>query len=157
MSHTYTNLLTHVIFSTKDRAPLITAPLIDDLLAYLGGIVREIGGTLRAANASPDHVHLLWSMPPMMGSSIGNPCGFGGFQRVSDVDLQNDRELGGKLTQDGWRIKRDLPASYTGFCSSKTSRTLRAREDGVKGFWIKAAPDSSTPLRKTESSVYPDM
>ena len=34
MSHTYTNLLTHVIFSTKDRAPLITAPLHDDLLTY---------------------------------------------------------------------------------------------------------------------------
>jgi len=35
MSHTYTNLLTHVIFSTKDRAPLITAPIHDDLLAFL--------------------------------------------------------------------------------------------------------------------------
>jgi len=54
MSHTYTNLLTHLIFSTKDRAPLITAPLHDDLLAYLGGIVRELGGALRAANARPD-------------------------------------------------------------------------------------------------------
>jgi len=57
MSHTYTNLLTHVIFSTKDREPLITAALHDDLLAYLGGIVRELGGALRAANARPDHVH----------------------------------------------------------------------------------------------------
>jgi len=58
MSHTYTNLLTHVISSTKDRAPVITATLHDDLLAYLGGIVRELGGALRAANARPDHVHL---------------------------------------------------------------------------------------------------
>ena len=33
MSHTYTNLLTHVIFSTKDREPLITAALQVDLLA----------------------------------------------------------------------------------------------------------------------------
>jgi putative transposase len=40
-----------VIFSTKDREPLITASLHDDLLAYLGGIVRELGGALRAANA----------------------------------------------------------------------------------------------------------
>ena len=47
MSHTYTNLLTHVIFSTKDRAPIITAVLHDDLLAYLGGIVRELGGAPR--------------------------------------------------------------------------------------------------------------
>ncbi|MFZ0961281.1 MAG: IS200/IS605 family transposase [Terriglobia bacterium] len=64
MSHSYTNLLTHVIFSTKDREPLITAALRDDLLAYLGGIVRELGGALRAANARPEHVHLLCSLPP---------------------------------------------------------------------------------------------
>jgi putative transposase len=66
MSHTYTKLLTHVIFSTKDRESLITAALHDDLLAYLGGIVRELGGALRAANARPDHVHLLCSLPPMV-------------------------------------------------------------------------------------------
>jgi putative transposase len=69
MSHTYTNLLTHVIFSTKDRQPLITTPLHDDLLAYLGGIVRKIGGTLQAANARPDHVHLLCSLPPTVATS----------------------------------------------------------------------------------------
>jgi len=56
MSHTYPNLLTHVIFSTKDRQPLITAAFRDDLHAYLGSIVRELGGALRAANARPDHV-----------------------------------------------------------------------------------------------------
>jgi REP element-mobilizing transposase RayT len=69
MSHTYTNLLTHVIFSTKDRAPLITAALHDDLLAYMGGIVRELGGALRSANARPDHVHLLWSLPPTLATA----------------------------------------------------------------------------------------
>jgi REP element-mobilizing transposase RayT len=69
MSHTYTNLLTHVVFSTKDREPLITAPLHDDLLAYLGGIVRELGGALRAANARPDHVHLLCSLPPTVATA----------------------------------------------------------------------------------------
>jgi REP element-mobilizing transposase RayT len=69
MSHTYTNLLTHVIFSTKEREPLISAALHDDLLAYLGGIVRELGGTLRAANARPDHVHLLCSLPPTVATA----------------------------------------------------------------------------------------
>ena len=69
MSHTYTNLLTHVIFSTKGRAPLITTALHADLLAYMGGIVREIGGTLRAANAQPDHVHLLCCLPPTIAAS----------------------------------------------------------------------------------------
>ena len=69
MSHTYTNLLTHVIFSSKDREPLITAALHDDLLAHMGGIEREIGGALRAANARPDHVYLLCSLPPTLAPS----------------------------------------------------------------------------------------
>ena len=64
MAHTYTNLLTHVIFSTKDRKSLIIPTLHDDLLAYMGGILRELGGALRAANARPGHVHLLCSLPP---------------------------------------------------------------------------------------------
>ena len=41
MSGTYTNLLYHIVFSTKNRHPLITTLLRDDLHAYLGGIVRE--------------------------------------------------------------------------------------------------------------------
>jgi hypothetical protein len=35
----------------------------------MGGIVREIGGALRAANARPDHVHLLCSLPPTVAIS----------------------------------------------------------------------------------------
>jgi REP element-mobilizing transposase RayT len=69
MAHTYTNLLTHVIFSTKDREPLITATLHEDLVAYVGGILRELGGALRAANARPDHVHLLCSLPPALATA----------------------------------------------------------------------------------------
>ena len=45
MSHTSTNLLIHLIFSTKDRSPLITPDIEPDLHAYLGGIIREIGGS----------------------------------------------------------------------------------------------------------------
>ena len=33
-------------------------------LAYIGGILRELRGTLRAAGARPDHVHPLCSLPP---------------------------------------------------------------------------------------------
>jgi len=69
MAHTYTNLLTHVIFSTKDREPLIIPAVHDDLLAYMGGILRELGGALRAANARPDHVHLLCSLPPTLATA----------------------------------------------------------------------------------------
>ena len=64
MAHTFTNLLTHVIFSTKDRLPLLTPDLRADMLAYLGGIIRKLHGKVTESNARPDHVHLLLSLPP---------------------------------------------------------------------------------------------
>ena len=66
MAHTLANLLTHVIFSTKDRQPLLTPDLRPGLLAYLGGIVRNIHGKLIDSNARPDHVHCLLSLPPAL-------------------------------------------------------------------------------------------
>lgn len=63
MSHTATNLLIHLIFSTKDRNPFITAEIESDLHAYLGGIVRELGGVALSINGTSDHVHTLVRMP----------------------------------------------------------------------------------------------
>lgn len=40
MSSTHTNLLYHIVFSTKDREPVITAPIRANLYKYIGGIVR---------------------------------------------------------------------------------------------------------------------
>jgi REP element-mobilizing transposase RayT len=59
MSHTSTNLLVHFIFSTKDRKPRITPDIESDLHAYLGGIIRELGGVALTINGTSDHVHLL--------------------------------------------------------------------------------------------------
>jgi len=64
MAHTFANLLSHVIFSTKDRQPLISRDLKPDLLAYMGGIARELQGKCLVANSMPDHVHLLLWLPP---------------------------------------------------------------------------------------------
>lgn len=63
MSHTYTNLLSHVIFSTKDRRPLIDSDLKPRLLGYMNGIASENGGKVLTLNAMLDHVHLLWELP----------------------------------------------------------------------------------------------
>jgi putative transposase len=69
MAHTFTNLLTHIIFSTKDRAPLIDAELKPELHSYLGGMVREIKGKAYSINGTVDHVHLLVSLPPTISLS----------------------------------------------------------------------------------------
>ena len=59
MAGTFTALLFHVVFSTKDRQPLISEIWSDDLYAYMGGIARSEGGSLRCAGGIEDHVHLL--------------------------------------------------------------------------------------------------
>ena len=63
MSRTFINLLTHVIFSTKDRTPLIRAELTTELFAYLGGLTRELNGKAYGINGTTDHVHMLVSLP----------------------------------------------------------------------------------------------
>lgn len=63
MAHTFSNLLTHVIFSTEDRRPILTPDLSPDLLAYKNGIVRKMGGKLIESSAPCDHVHCLLSLP----------------------------------------------------------------------------------------------
>ena len=69
MSHTYTNLLTHVVFSTKERLPLITNEIKSELFAYLGGLVKELKGKPIIVNGMSDHVHLLISLSPTVDIS----------------------------------------------------------------------------------------
>ena len=64
MAHTFTNLLYHIIFSTKDRRPQITPELMPDLQAYLGGIVRQLGGVAIEIGGVEDHVHILAKLKP---------------------------------------------------------------------------------------------
>lgn len=64
MAQSFANLLTHIVFSTKDRMPLMGPGLRSDLHAYMGGIIRELGGRALAINGTADHVHLLVMMPP---------------------------------------------------------------------------------------------
>jgi putative transposase len=63
MAHTAANVLSHFIFSTHHREPLINSEMQSDLHAYLGGMIREIGGVALCINGMADHVHLLVRMP----------------------------------------------------------------------------------------------
>ena len=69
MSRTLTNLLTHIIFSTKDRLPLIEPHMKPELYAYLGGLTRELKGKAYGINGTTDHIHLLVSLPPRVSVS----------------------------------------------------------------------------------------
>ena len=64
MAHTYTDLLYHCVFSTKERRPLIDSDLWPELTRVIGGIIRDRKGRLLECNGMPDHVHLLAAFHP---------------------------------------------------------------------------------------------
>ncbi|HMD99214.1 MAG TPA: IS200/IS605 family transposase [Terriglobia bacterium] len=63
MSHTYTNILIHALFSTKDRQPSLTPEIRDEAFCYLGGTINELGGQSLLVNGPRDHVHMLFVQP----------------------------------------------------------------------------------------------
>ena len=64
MPSTHTSLHYHLVFSTKDRLPLIRPYIRDRVHAYLGGVVRGMGGVPLEVGGVADHVHLLIGLKP---------------------------------------------------------------------------------------------
>jgi putative transposase len=65
----FTNLLYHIVYATKERAPLITNILSPRLYDYLGGTVRRLGSIPIEINGTADHVHLLVRLRPTISVS----------------------------------------------------------------------------------------
>jgi putative transposase len=59
MATSLSNLLVHIVFSTKGRVPQIREEIKGQLYGYIGGIVQAEGGILLEIGGMPDHVHLL--------------------------------------------------------------------------------------------------
>ena len=64
MSQSYTNLLYHLIFSTKEQRPIISLDYKPRLYDYIGGIIRGIGGISLGIGGAEDHVHVCAKLRP---------------------------------------------------------------------------------------------
>jgi putative transposase len=69
MPRTYTSLLTHIVFSTKNRLPQIRPEMKSNLHAYLWGTAAKTAGVPFAINGTEDHVHLLIGLRPDVSPS----------------------------------------------------------------------------------------
>jgi len=69
MPSAWTQNYYHTVFSTKQRANLITPDLETRLYPFMGGIVRDLRCTLLVINGMPDHVHLLVRYRPDLSHS----------------------------------------------------------------------------------------
>ncbi len=56
MPQSLSQILLHVVFSTKNREPFLTDAFRDELHAIIGGIVREHGGTSLVAGSVREHI-----------------------------------------------------------------------------------------------------
>ena len=63
MSHTYTNILIHALFSTKDRQPSLVPEIREETFSYLGSAINALGGQSLLVNGAHDHVHMLFAQP----------------------------------------------------------------------------------------------
>jgi REP element-mobilizing transposase RayT len=66
MAHTYTRLLVHIVFATKDRAATITPTLKPKLEGYMVGILKNLDVYLHRLNSVEDHTHMLVDLPATM-------------------------------------------------------------------------------------------
>jgi hypothetical protein len=102
MAHTFTNLLTHVIFSTQERRPLIPDLIRPDLHSYMGGILRElhvtpimVGGTNDWTGGPQLALFQLWGglcISMCLACTLAHrPCGLARFGRRGMKRLSNTR------------------------------------------------------------------
>ncbi len=66
---TFTNLLFHIVYSTKYRKPTIDRNWQDELYGYVGWIIRDNKATLLCMGGVSDHVHLLAKLSPTIAIS----------------------------------------------------------------------------------------
>jgi REP element-mobilizing transposase RayT len=64
MPGTYSQILLHIVFSTKRRQSWIGPDMADRLYPYMGGIVRAEKGILYDIGGTGDHVHLYMRWRP---------------------------------------------------------------------------------------------
>ncbi|VGO12062.1 hypothetical protein PDESU_00612 [Pontiella desulfatans] len=63
---TYTQILYHIVFATKNREPVLRKNHRADLYTYIGDIVQKRDGHLCCIGGAEDHVHILCSLHPAL-------------------------------------------------------------------------------------------
>jgi len=62
MSQSLSRILVHLVFSTKLRAPCLSAQIQHELHPYIGGTLNEHGCPVIEVGGVADHVHMLFGL-----------------------------------------------------------------------------------------------
>ncbi|MCK4517738.1 IS200/IS605 family transposase [Candidatus Babeliales bacterium] len=69
MGHAYASQFSHLVWSTKNRQPLIDKSFRNELYRYIRGIIDNKQTVLLNVGGTNDHIHVLVSMPPKNSTS----------------------------------------------------------------------------------------
>ena len=69
MANTYTKLNIHIVFHVKSTGICIKKTDLPQVFAYLGGIIRNVGGYPVTVGGIENHIHILAAMPKTMSVS----------------------------------------------------------------------------------------
>lgn len=92
MASTFTNLLYHIVYSTRYRRETVAPAWQSDLYAYIGGIIRERDGIPLEIGGMPDHIHILAKLSPRRAiMDVLRDVKAGSSKWVNDRRLTPDR------------------------------------------------------------------
>lgn len=128
MGHSLASVHVHFVFSTKNRFLYLKADLQAAMFAYLGGIVRELGGKPVIVGGMSDHVHMLVRMPT--GMSISD------FMRVAKANSskwarQKKRDFGWQTGFAAFSVSMSVLPEVTRYIreQEKHHRTMSFQEE----------------------------
>jgi putative transposase len=64
MAHTFYQNYYHLVWSTKERQPMILNEYKNRIFEYLGGSLKTLGCSSLQVGGMQDHVHILAAIPP---------------------------------------------------------------------------------------------
>lgn len=108
MGHSHSLNIFHLVFSTKNREPLIAQP--EALWAYVAGIVRNLRGDACAIGGTSNHVHILLELPTHIAIA----------EATQKIKANSSRWLRERENWNGWQ---EGYGSFT--VSASNRRTVR--------------------------------
>ena len=114
MPQSLARLHIHLVFSTKNREPLIADPVRDSLHRYMASVLQNLGCAPVLINSVEDHAHLLFDLARTISIS----------QAVEDVKKSSSKWIktqGPEFAEFAWQ------AGYGAFAVSESNvETVRA-------------------------------
>ena len=113
MSQSLTNILIHIVFSTKERQKLLHEKIRPELYAYITGIFKAKNCAYYQIGGIDDHLHISCSLPKTMSTS----------DLIKEIKTSTSvwlKTKGDNLAdfhwQNGYRVFSLSPAHLQGLC-----------------------------------------